>query len=211
MLGPDDRLCCAVKAPVGRRRVNAGVAKMERLDGKALGIPSFPNEIQWIALKKNNNEKQPRTLVKQTGQELVRAARCEACSSTEIEAIKVHVGHCHNCPVKTFVHFWRHTHGGEPIHTRGMIILPRHPPASLRPEVSSLKVGSDAHWDAAEKSVYTDCTSTWQWLLQNLLKTWSSLPDRWDATSSLDKTTVERSKTISTECCFCSSFNLLDQ
>lgn len=115
-LGPDDHLLCAVKVPVGRLRMKTEVAKMERWDRKAAVFPSFQNEIQRIAFQENLLRKSNRH------GKLFRAARCEACSSTQLEAIKVHVGHCHNCPVKTFVLFSRHTQR-RPLQTLGMIIL----------------------------------------------------------------------------------------
>lgn len=41
--------------------------------------------------------------INQTGKRMFLKVCCEACSSRVLEAIKVRVGHCQNCPVKTFV------------------------------------------------------------------------------------------------------------
>lgn len=148
--------------------------------------------------------KKPLTRIKQTGK-LFRAARCEACSSTQLEAIKVHVGHCHNCPVKTFVLFSRHTQR-RPLQTLGMIILFFFfltPHSGLRCVLWKLE------WCTPRRCRKVRLHgSQLQTPKKNLLKTWTSLPVRWDASSSIDKTTVEISKTIWTDS-FCPSFNLL--
>lgn len=193
MLGPDDRLSCAVKAHVGRRRMNTEVAEMERWDRKAAVFPSFPKEIQRIALKK---KKKKTSDTYQTdggslsGQRRARPVhlqnwrwlKCMLVTVTTVQWKRLFSSHV--------------THRGDQYRRVVWLSFPI-PFSGLRSVLSKLE------W----------CTSTRGRKVRlrgsqlrpaltpkTLLKTWTSLPVRWDASSSIDKTTVEISKTISTEC-----------
>lgn len=142
-------VCCQSSR---RQAVNEdGSGEDVEMREKSCSLPFLP---KWNTTDRLS--KKPLTRIKQTGK-LFRAARCEACSSTQLEAIKVHVGHCHNCPVKTFVLFSRHTQR-RPLQTLGMIILFFFFNPLLWPEVCSLKVGV-MHTKTLQKSPSTRLTA----------------------------------------------------
>lgn len=198
-LGPDDHLLCAVKVPVGRLWMKTEVAKMERWERKAAVFPSFQNEIQRIAFQKN----------------LLRESNRQGSFSGQRGARPVHLHNwrrlkCMWVTVTTVQWkplFSSHvTHKGDPY--RRLVWLSFFfffltPHSGLRCVLWKLE------WCTPRRCRKVRLHgSQLQTPKKNLLKTWTSLPVRWDASSSIDKTTVEISKTIWTDS-FCPSFNLL--
>lgn len=177
MLGPDNPLLRAIKVHSLHPQTENELRNNK--NGETIRKRKSQKSLSFL-LKWNITDrfkKFPKTLKYESNrcEKLFREAWCEACSSIDLEAIKVHVGHCQNCPVKTFVLFSHHTEE-TPIDAWHDYLV-----------FFWSEVWSDVHRDAAGKSIYKTHSSVWYWLLKPPLR-----PSKWASwvrriSSSIDR------------------------